>query len=62
MKLELTIYDYKDIIINNEIVLHINRNDEGYSFDVYDKKLYDKENYDEGCLTGTWIHYNELTE
>lgn len=59
-KILLNTYEYKDIQINDDIILHINCNDEGYSFDVYDNKLYDKQNYDEGFLTGTWVHYNEL--
>lgn len=61
--MKLNLYnDYEDIIINDEIVLHINHNDEGYSFDIYSKKLYDKENYDEGHLTGTYVFHNEIEE
>ena len=62
MKITLSTYDYQDIVINNEIVLHISSNDEGYSFDIYSKKLYNKENYDEGYLCGTYVHYNEIDE
>lgn len=59
---KLDIDDYKDIIINDKIVLHLNHNDEGYSFDVYSKEMYDKENYDEGFLAGTYIFHHELEE
>lgn len=62
MKLTLATYDAEDIVINNEIVLHINSNDEGYSFDIYSKKLYNKENYDEGYLGGTYVHFSEIDE
>ena len=62
MKLNLAIYDGEDITINNEIVLHISSNDEGYSFDIYSKKLYEKENYDEGYLGGTYVHFAEINE
>ena len=59
-KIILNTYDYKDIQINDDVILHINCNDEGYSFDIYNKSLYQKENYDEGLLTGTWVHYDEI--
>lgn len=60
MKLTLFDFDTKDIIINNEIILHINSNDEGYSFDIYSKKLYNKSNYDEGYLGGTYVRFVEI--
>jgi hypothetical protein len=61
--MKLNLYnDYKDIVINDDIVLHINHNDEGYSFDIYSKKLYDKENYDEGYLGGTYVCFAEIDE
>ncbi len=62
MKLTLSDYDAEDIVINKEIVLHISSNDEGYSFDIYSKKLYEKENYDEGYLGGTYVHFAEIDE
>ncbi len=62
MVLNLAQNDYEDIVINDEIVLHINHNDEGYSFDVYDWKLYHNSNYDEGHLTGTYVFHNEIKE
>ena len=46
----LDIDEYKDITINDEIVLHINRNDQGYSFDVYKANLYEEDNYDDGFI------------
>lgn len=58
--LQLSMYDYKDIRINDDIVLHINRNDEGYSFDLYSKAIYDSENYDEGYIGGTQVFYSEI--
>ena len=58
--LQLSMYDYKDIQINDDIVLHINRNDEGYSFDLYSKATYDSENYDEGYIGGTQVFYSEI--
>lgn len=60
--LQLSMDDYKDIQINDDIVLHINRNDEGYSFDLYSKAIYDSENYDEGYLGGTYVLYSEINE
>ena len=62
MIIGLNTYDTKDIIINNEVVLNIKSNDEGYSFDVYSKKLYNEENYDEGYLTGTYVLFSEIDE
>ena len=62
MKITLLTYDYQDIVINNEIVLHISSNNEGYSFEIYSKKLYNKENYDEGYLTGTYVFFSEIDE
>ena len=61
-KLTLSDYDAEDIVINNKIVLHISSNDEGYSFDIYSKKLYDKENYDVGYLGGTYVLFAEIDE
>ena len=62
MKINLYTYDTKDIIINNEIVLNVTSNDEGYSFNIYSKKLYDKENYDEGYMGGTYVLFSEIDE
>ena len=62
MEITLLTYDAKDIIINNEIVLRIISNDEGYSFDIYSKKLYNKENYDEGYIGGTYVLFLEIDE
>ena len=62
MKIDLDTYDTKDIIINNEIVLNIRSSDEGYIFDIFSKKLYDKEKYDEGYLTGTYVFFSEIDE
>lgn len=62
MKIDLNTYDTKDIIINNEIVLNIRNSDEGYIFDIFSKKLYDKEKYDEGHLTGTYVFFSEIDE
>jgi phenolic acid decarboxylase len=56
------IQGYKDININDEVILHINRTDEGYAFDIYAKSLYDTDNYDGGFLAGTWVHDNEIQE
>ena len=58
----INITDYQDIIIDDLLVLHINKNDEGYCFDVYRKDKYNDEDYDEGFVTGTWCHYNELED
>ena len=52
--------DYKDFEINDELVLHINLNNEGYSFDFYKSENYDEEDYDEGFLTGTYIRHDEI--
>lgn len=62
IKIDLDTYDTKDIIINNEIVLKISSSDEGYTFDIFSKKLYDKEKYDEGHLTGTYVFFLEIDE
>ena len=62
MKINLDTYDTKDIMINDEIVLNIRSNDEGYIFDIFSKKLYDKEKYDEGYLTGTYVFFSEIDE
>lgn len=53
------IYEAKDIEIDGELILHINKNDEGYTFDLYDKKLYCTEEYDDGYLAGTYVYYHE---
>lgn len=58
----LDIDEYKDITINDEIVLHINRNDQGYSFDVYKANLYEEDNYDDGFITGTWFNSSEIED
>ena len=62
MEITLLTYDAKDIVINNEIVLRIISNDEGYSFDIYSKKLYNKENYDKGYIGGTYVLFSEIDE
>ena len=62
MKVMTVLNDYVDIQINDEIILHINHHDEGYSFDIYNKANYDAENYDEGYLTGTYVLHNEINE
>lgn len=62
MEITLLTYDAKDIVINNEVVLRIISNDEGYSFDIYSKKLYNKENYDEGYIGGTYVLFSEIDE
>ena len=43
MKIDLDTLDTKDIIINNEIVLNIRSNDEGYIFDIFSKKSITKD-------------------
>lgn len=60
--IKIGITDYQDIIIDNLVVLHINKNDEGYSFDIYRKDKYDADDYDEGFVTGTWCHYDEVED
>ena len=62
MELNLGMYDYQDIVINNKVVLHINHDDFGYSFDLYDKTLYNKPNYDEGFITGTFVRHKDVKE
>lgn len=62
MKINIFKNDYVDIEIDKELILHINKNDEGYSFDVYKKESYDTEEYDEGYLCGTYVMYSEYKE
>ena len=61
-KIKLNVSESKDILINDEFVLHISRNDEGYSFDVYKANLYEKDNYDDGFITGTWFNMSEIAD
>ena len=60
--MEITIKenDYKDIEINNKIVLHINHTENGFSFDIYNKENYNNEDYDEGFIVGTWLTNEEI--
>jgi hypothetical protein len=58
--IKIDVDDYKDIAINNTLVLHINRNDEGYSFDIYNKEMYESDDYDSGFIAGTWFRNDEI--
>lgn len=60
MKITIKENDYKNIEINNKIVLHINHNENGFSFDVYKKENYNDENYDDGFIVGTWLTNEEI--
>lgn len=54
--------NYTDIVLDGKIILHINKNDEGYSFDVYIKKFYDNGDFDYGFVCGTWCRHEEIEE
>lgn len=60
MKITIKENDYKNIEINNKIVLYINHNENGFSFDVYKKENYNDENYDDGFIVGTWLTNEEI--
>lgn len=61
-EINLIVDNYTDIVLDGKIILHINKNDEGYSFDVYIKKFYDNEAFDHGFVCGTWCRHEEIEE
>lgn len=58
--IKIDIDDYTDIAINNTLILHIKRNAEGYSFDIYKKETYESADYDSGFIAGTWFRNEEV--
>lgn len=59
--------DYTDIKINDDLVLHINRNSDGYSVDMYENINDNYENYNEydcedNFLAGTYVTFSEMKQ